>query len=125
MNWNKINTEMKDNLNVFKRMQLEEYDHADGVTLKTDKELEQIIIDFGHGVTKFHTVDVNRLLVENQKLKELLRFDEPWSLVSILEELVHASEILLQTNNYDGHGWELKQQAQFQAQQMINKSKNL
>lgn len=54
---------------VKEKMQEEEFYHADGVILKTNQELQDIIKDFGHGVTKFHTVDVCRLLVENEKLK--------------------------------------------------------
>lgn len=35
-----------------------------------------IIIDFGNGETEFHTLDINRLVVENQRMKDKLGITE-------------------------------------------------
>jgi hypothetical protein len=44
--------------------------------LKTDDEIIDMIIDFGCGETEFHTVDINRIIVENQRMKALLNIKE-------------------------------------------------
>lgn len=48
--------------------------------LKTNKELIDIISDFGMGETEFHTVDIERLIKENDKqyeiIDELIKFVE-------------------------------------------------
>jgi len=38
--------------------------------LKTNEEIIDIIINFGSGETEFHTEDINRIIVENQKMKK-------------------------------------------------------
>ena len=57
---------------------LDEYE--DGYILKTNKELIDVICDFGCGETEFHTADVERLIVENEKqnkiIHELIKFIE-------------------------------------------------
>lgn len=40
--------------------------------LKTNKELIDIISDFGMGETEFHTGDVERLIVENEKQNKII-----------------------------------------------------
>ena len=57
-------------------LQEEEDYHEDGYILKTDEEIINIIKEFGNGVTEFHTLDINRIIVENQRMKEILNIDE-------------------------------------------------
>jgi hypothetical protein len=57
-------------------LQEEEDYHEDGYKLKTDEEIINIISEFGNGVTEFHTLDIDRLVVENQRMKEILKIDE-------------------------------------------------
>lgn len=38
--------------------------------LKTDQELVNILVEFGDGVTEFHTRDIQRLLIENERLRK-------------------------------------------------------
>jgi|AntDeeMinimDraft_5_1070356.scaffolds.fasta_scaffold04536_6 hypothetical protein len=45
--------------------------HEDGYQLKTNQEIIDIISYFGNGETEFHTVDINRLVVENNRVKQL------------------------------------------------------
>lgn len=40
--------------------------------LKTNEELIDIICDFGMGETEFHTVDIERLIKENDKQYEII-----------------------------------------------------
>lgn len=40
--------------------------------LKTNKELIDVICDFGMGETEFHTADIERLIKENYKQRELI-----------------------------------------------------
>jgi hypothetical protein len=47
--------------------------HEDGYQLKTNQEIIDIISFFGNGETEFHTVDINRLVVENDRVKQLAR----------------------------------------------------
>lgn len=49
---------------------LDEYE--DGYILKTNKELIDIICYFGMGETEFHTADIERLIKENYKQRELI-----------------------------------------------------
>lgn len=47
-------------------------EYEDGYILKTNKELIDIINYFGCGETKFHTVDIERLIKENYKQREII-----------------------------------------------------
>lgn len=53
---------------------------GDDYILKTNKELIDIISDFGMGETEFHTADIERLIVENEKqyaiIRSLILFNE-------------------------------------------------
>jgi len=49
---------------------------GDNYQLKTDIDLINIICDFGFGETEFHTIDIERLLKENQRMKKLLNIEE-------------------------------------------------
>jgi len=51
-------------------------DSGDVYQLKTDGEIIDMISEFGCGVLEFHTVDINRLIVENQRMKKLLNIEE-------------------------------------------------
>lgn len=57
---------------------LDEY--GEDYILKTNEELIDIISDFGCGETEFHTVDIERLIKENDKqyeiIDELIKFIE-------------------------------------------------
>lgn len=57
-------------------LQESEDEHADGYQLKSDEDIINIIIDFGNGETEFHTLDINRLVVENQRMKDKLGITE-------------------------------------------------
>ena len=52
---------------------------------------------------------------------DILGLSEPYSLDSVLEKLIEASEILLHQKNYDGHGWEIISEAVTQARNYKNK----
>jgi len=47
-----------------------------GYQLKTDDEIVDMICRFGHGYLEFHTVDINRLIVENERMKKKLGITE-------------------------------------------------
>lgn len=57
---------------VMEELQESENEHYEGYTLKTNEELIEIICDFGNGVTEFHTVDIERLIIENQRITKTL-----------------------------------------------------
>lgn len=65
---------MDNNFNMDYRKEFQEsLDYVqDGYVLKTNEELNDIICNFGCGETEFHTVDINRLLLEHKKLIEVL-----------------------------------------------------
>ena len=48
-------------------------ENDDGYILKTDKQLIDIIINFGNGETEFHTADIERLIREKQQLEKQLK----------------------------------------------------
>lgn len=52
------------------------WDNGDDYQLKTDEEIIDMIIDFGSGETEFHTIDINRIIVENQRMKKLLNIED-------------------------------------------------
>jgi len=52
------------------------WDSGDDYILKTDEEIIDIISDFGNGLCEFHTLDINRLVVENQRMKKLLNIKD-------------------------------------------------
>jgi len=52
-------------------IQDEEDYHEEGYTLKTNEDIIKAIVDFGRGQTEFHTLDIKRLVVENERLKKL------------------------------------------------------
>lgn len=57
-------------------LQVSLWDSGNNYILKTDEEIIDMIIDFGCGETEFHTVDINRIIVENQRMKALLNIKE-------------------------------------------------
>jgi len=52
------------------------WESGDDYQLKTDEEIIDIICDFGNGFTEFHTIDINRIIVKNQRMKRLLNIEE-------------------------------------------------
>ena len=50
-----------------------EDEQVNGYRLKTNGEIIDIISEFGNGVTEFHTLDINRLVVENQRANKLVQ----------------------------------------------------
>jgi len=59
-----------------------------------------------------------------EQIEEILGLSEPYSLDSVLDKLIEASEILLHHNNYDGHGWEIISEAVTQAKNYKEKIHN-
>jgi hypothetical protein len=53
-------------------LQQMEDEQVDGYQLKTNEEIIDIISEFGNGETEFHTLDINRLVVENERAKRLI-----------------------------------------------------
>jgi hypothetical protein len=60
------------------RKELEEslWDSGEDYQMKTDEEIIEIISNFGSGECEFHTVDICRLVVENQRMKKILNIEE-------------------------------------------------
>ena len=52
------------------------FDSGDDYILKTDEEIINMICEFGNGMLEFHTLDINRIIVENQRMKDLLKITE-------------------------------------------------
>ena len=57
-------------------IQEEEDYHEDGYQLKSNEDIINMIIEFGNGETEFHTLDINRIVVENDRLKKLVELFE-------------------------------------------------
>jgi len=53
-----------------------EDEQMDGYQLKTNEEIIDIIREFGNGETEFNTLDINRLVVENDRAKRLIELFE-------------------------------------------------
>ncbi len=51
-------------------------DMGDDYQMKTDEEIIDMISEFGCGELEFHTVDINRIIVENQRMKKILNIEE-------------------------------------------------
>jgi hypothetical protein len=62
------------------REELQEFEdeQMDGYKLKTNEEIIDMIMEFGNGELAFHTLDINRLVVENRRLIELLEDLYDW-----------------------------------------------
>jgi hypothetical protein len=59
-------------MKIKEQLQELEDEYESGYTLKTNKEIINIISQFGNGETEFHTVDIERLVVENKKAVDLI-----------------------------------------------------
>ena len=57
-------------------LQQMEDEQMDGYQLKTNEEIIDIISEFGNGETEFRTLDINRLVVENDRAKRLIELFE-------------------------------------------------
>jgi len=55
-----------------KEFQDSEDEQEGGYQLKTDEEIIDMISEFGNGELEFHTADINRLIVDNQRMKKKL-----------------------------------------------------
>jgi hypothetical protein len=55
-----------------KEFQDSEDEQVGGYQLKTDEEIIDMISEFGNGELEFHTADINRLIVDNQRMKKKL-----------------------------------------------------
>lgn len=53
-----------------------EDEKLDGHQLKTNEGVIDITSEFGNGETKFHMLDINRLVVENDRVKRLIELFE-------------------------------------------------
>ena len=43
---------------------------------KTNEEIINMISEFGNGIMDFHSIDINRLVVENERAKKLIELFE-------------------------------------------------
>jgi len=60
-----MNIIIENNMTIKEEMQ----ENIEDYTLKTNEELIDILIYFGSGETEFHTADIERLIRENEYLK--------------------------------------------------------
>lgn len=60
------------------RQELQDHldDSGDDYKMKSDEEIIDMICEFGSGELEFHTIDINRIIVENQRMKKLLNIEE-------------------------------------------------
>ena len=58
--------------NIREQLQEMEDEQLDGYQLKTNEDIINTIREFGNGETEFHTLDINRLVVENEQAKDLI-----------------------------------------------------
>lgn len=65
-------------------------------------------------------IAVGKLANSHEKLRRLLREDQPWPLRDVLAKLHEATGILLHKKNYDGDGWEQIQQAHQNAKDILH-----
>ncbi|WP_299136358.1 hypothetical protein [uncultured Tenacibaculum sp.] len=58
--------------------ELQEYqdEQFEGVVLRTNEEIIDVLIENGDCFHEFHTSDVNRLIVENNRMKSLINLFE-------------------------------------------------
>jgi hypothetical protein len=63
-------------MTIREELQQMEDEQEDGYQLKTNEEIIDIISEFGNGETEFHTLDINRLVVENDRAKRLIEMFE-------------------------------------------------
>jgi len=63
-------------MTIREELQQMEDEQENGYQLKTNEEIIDIISEFGNGETEFHTLDINRLVVENDRAKRLIEMFE-------------------------------------------------
>lgn len=61
-----------ENQKISQELQEIEDEQMDGHKLKTNEEIIDMIAEFGSGVMEFHSVDINRIVVENDHAKRLI-----------------------------------------------------
>lgn len=56
------------------RDELQQYEEDTGSNyrLKTNEEIIDYIVNYGHGEINFHTVDINRLVVESERVAQII-----------------------------------------------------
>lgn len=85
-------------MNIKEEIQESLDEHGDGYILKTNKELINIISDFGMGETEFHTADIERLIVENEKqyaiIRSLIEFNEDLN-IDLPEKIKHNLKYII------------------------------
>ena len=55
-------------------VELQEYEKESGYLLKTNDQIIEDITDFGYGEMEVHSLDLNRLVVENERAKKLIQY---------------------------------------------------
>ena len=71
-----------------------EDEQMDGYQLKTNEEIIDIISEFGNGETEFHTLDINRIVVENERVINFIS-----ALKKDLEIYDHGATYIRAANN--------------------------
>lgn len=110
---------MSDRSEIFKRLQDCENEQSDGYQLKSNEQLIDIISEFGNGETEFHTVDIDRLIVENEQLQQenekrlnqFVELEEKYKndhgkiseLTANLRDLIHESKMVVSANKIQQH----------------------
>ena len=61
---------------ISEELQEMENEQKDGYALKTNEEIIDMISEFGNGIMDFHSIDINRLVVENERAKKLIELFE-------------------------------------------------
>ena len=100
--------------------------------MEVEKQIREIIEFYCGGTYENRNTATKEILQICQNLQlqqtgvitsfnDILGLSEPYSLDSVLEKLIEASEILLHQKNYDGHGWEIISEAVTQARNYKNK----
>ncbi len=54
------------------QLQESEDESENGYQLKSNGQIIEIISEFGNGETEFHTCDIERLVVENERVREMI-----------------------------------------------------
>lgn len=57
-------------------LQESENENQNGYSLKTNDEIIAMISEFGNGEMEFHTLDIERLVVENERARALMELFE-------------------------------------------------
>ena len=75
--------------NIREQLQESENESNTGLVLKTNEEIIDMISEFGNGELEFQTVDIERLVVENERAKKLIQY---FNKTKIIKELPNDNE---------------------------------